>query len=75
MLNPAALLKMKGAVQAFTANHPKVTQFFRQELGKGMEAGTIIEISMTRPGQEAVVTNLKISESDLELFKELKNLV
>ena len=43
-------------------------------MGGVITEGTIIEITITRPGEEPVSTNLKVQKSDLDLVEELKNL-
>ena len=36
--------------------------------------GTILEMTVRRPGEEPVTTNMRVTPEDLELLKELKNL-
>lgn len=74
--NPATLMKLMGAKNKFTKNHPKFEAFVKAVfLGHGsVTEGTIIEISVTRPGEEPITTNLKVTQSDLELVEELKAL-
>ena len=74
--NPATLMKLMGAKNKFTQNHPKFESFAKAVfLGHGsIPEGTIIEISVTRPGEEPITTNLKVQQSDLELVEELKAL-
>lgn len=74
MFNPASLMKAKRALDQFTSNHPKFVAFFRAILQGGVPEGTIIEITVTKPGQEPITTNMKVQPSDIELFQELKNL-
>ena len=58
----------------FTENHPKFTAFLNAVFSGGITEGTIIEITVTKPGEEAVTTNMKITQSDLDLFSGLKDL-
>ncbi len=74
MINPASLMRAKKAFDQFKANHPKFISFFRVTLQGGVPEGTIIEISVTKPGEEPIMTNMKVSAADIELFKELKDL-
>ena len=47
---------------------------FLQAVSKGaIMEGTIIEVHVKQPGGEDICTNVKISQSDLELFEEIKN--
>ena len=74
MMNPAAMMKIMNAKNKFTANHPKFVSFLSTAFSRKIEEGTIIEITMTRPGEEPMTTTMKIQQSDLELFEELKEL-
>lgn len=73
-MNPMAMIKMKQALSTFSNNHPKVVQFMKSVLARGVEEGTIIELSIQRPGEEKIITNLKVQKSDIELFESLKNM-
>lgn len=75
MINPATMMKLMGAKNKFTENHPKFVAFLSAVLGRGIEEGTVIELTVTRPGEEPVTTNIKVLQSDLELMKQLKELV
>lgn len=74
MMNPASIMKLMNAKNKFTENHPKFTAFLNAVFSGGITEGTIIEITVTKPGEEAVATNMKITQSDLDLFSELKDL-
>lgn len=74
MINPASLLKAKNAFNKFHENHPKFVSFFQATLQGGVTEGTIIEITVTKPGGNPVTTNMRVQQSDIELFKELKDL-
>ena len=74
MMNPASIMKLMNAKNKFTENHPKFTAFLNALFSGGITEGTIIEITVTKPGEEAVTTNMKITQSDLDLFSELKDL-
>lgn len=72
MLNPAAMMKMMNAFKQFNTNHPKVIAFFKVVFSNRMEEGTVIEVTVTKPGEEPMTTNMKITQSDLALFEEIK---
>ena len=36
--------------------------------------GTVIEVTVTAPGEEPVTSNLKVTESDIELFRSMRDL-
>ncbi|MCI8311290.1 MAG: hypothetical protein HFI12_03570 [Lachnospiraceae bacterium] len=68
-------MKIMGAKNRFTENHPKFVSFLNMVWGKGIEEGTIIEIRVTRPGEDMMMSNIKVQQSDLELLRELRELV
>ena len=73
-MNPAAMMKVMGAVNTFKGNHPKFMAFLSYVFSSGFPEGTVIEISVTKPGQEAVTSNMKVTQSDLDLFDSLKDM-
>lgn len=75
MINPASIMKIMNAKNKFEGNHPKVVKFFKAVFGKGIEEGTIIEITVKKPGQDAMATNFKVQQTDLELLQELREIV
>ncbi|MBO5260395.1 MAG: hypothetical protein J6B26_08455 [Agathobacter sp.] len=74
MKNPAAMMKIMGAMNKFKSNHPKLINFFQVVFSSGIPEGTVLEITVTKPGQEPMTANMKVLESDLELMEELKNM-
>lgn len=74
MINPMSMMKMMQAKNKFTENHPKFVQFLSAAFSGGIEEDTIIEISVEKPGQNRITSNIKVKQSDLELLEELKNL-
>lgn len=74
MLNPAALLKMKGAWDTFSANHPKFPLFAKAAMQMGLKEDTIIEIAVVSPEGKRIETNVKLTASDMELMNILKQL-
>ena len=74
MMNPAAIMKIMNAKNKFTTNHPKFVAFLNAVFSRGVTEGTVIEITLTRPGEEPMTTNLKVQQSDLDLLQELQEL-
>lgn len=74
MMNPATLMKIMSAKNKFTANHPKFVAFLKAAFSRPIEEGTVFEITMTRPGEEPMTTNMKVQQSDLDLMRELQEL-
>lgn len=74
MVNPASIMKLMKAKNKFSENHPKFVAFLSMIFSKGITEGTIIEITVTRPGEQPITSNMKVQQSDLELMDELKSL-
>ena len=73
-LNPAAILRIKNSVKAFERNHPKMARFITQEFLTDLPVGTVIEITVTKPGQAPVTGNCKVTPEDSALIEDLKSL-
>lgn len=76
MVNPGMMMKLMSAKNTFVRNHPKFEAFVKAVFlnGNGIPEGTIIEITVTKPGEQPIATNLKVQQSDLDLVEGLKNL-
>lgn len=73
-MNPAALFKIQGAFKKFQNAHPKVVSYFSSVFGSGVPEGTVMELTVTKPGEEPVTTNMKVTADDVELVKLLKEM-
>ncbi|NLP34979.1 MAG: hypothetical protein GX359_07250 [Clostridiales bacterium] len=74
MFNPSKLFKIKNAWDTFSSNHPKFTMFLNAMHKNGLEEGTIIEINVTSASGKTLSSNLKLTRSDMDLFRELSEL-
>ena len=70
MMDFTGLLKFKGAWDTFTQNHPKFVPFMQAVGREAIEDGTIIEVKVTSPEGKEYNTNMKITQSDLDLFAQ-----
>lgn len=73
-MNPAMIMKIMKAKNTFESNHPRCMAFLQAAFGGGMEAGTVIEMTVTKPGQAPMTTNIRVQQSDLDILEELKEL-
>lgn len=73
-MNPAAMFKMMQAKNTFINNHPKFEAFLKNVMTNKIVEGTVIEVSVKRPGEEAVTTNIRVQQSDLDLVQSMKEL-
>jgi hypothetical protein len=74
MMNPAALFKIKSAWDKFAANHPKFPMFLQAVSQSGIKEGYIIELKITTTEGKDICTNVKLTESDMELFQTLSEM-
>ena len=74
MINPAIAMKFMGLMNKFTNNHPKFVAFFKAVFSTGLPEGTIIEITVTKPGQDPITSNMRVTQEDLEMMESLKEL-
>lgn len=66
---------MKGVLEKFNQNaHPKVVSYFSSVFGSGVPEGTVMELTVTKPGEEPVTTNMRVTADDLELIQTLKEM-
>ncbi len=72
-MNPQAIMQFMGAINTFKSNHPKFASFMERYMKSGLPEGSVIEITVTEPGEEPVTTNMKVLASDLELIQSLKD--
>lgn len=73
-MNPATIVKLMAAKSKFEKNHPKFIAFLKAVFSRQIEEGTIIELTVIRPGEEPLTTNIKVLQSDLDLLNEVKEL-
>lgn len=73
-MNPAGIMQFMSAINTFKSNHPKFAQFMGLVVKGGVPEGSIIEVTVTRPGEEPITANMKVLQSDLDLFNSLKDM-
>ncbi len=74
MFNPAKLFKIKGAWEKFAVNHPKFPKFLEAVGKTALEEGTVFEFNVTKADGTSLSSNIKLTNSDIELFRELSEL-
>jgi hypothetical protein len=73
-LNPMSMMKIKSLLEKFKSNHPKVPKFM-QAASTSVGVGSIIELSVTSPEGKKILTNIKVTQDDIDLINEMKNLM
>lgn len=72
-MNAASIMRLVGAKAQFERNHPKFVAFVKTVFSRPIQEGTVLEITVTRPGEAPLTANIKVQQSDLELLAELRN--
>lgn len=73
-MNPADIMKIGSELSLFRERHPKFAAFFQALLARGVEAGMVLEFTVTRPDGESQTTNMRIQEEDLEFLRLIREL-
>jgi len=71
MFNPSKLMKLKNSWDTFTRNHPKFPSFINAVQQNGLEEGTIIEINVKTADGKSLSSNIKLTQSDIEMIRDL----
>lgn len=76
MINPITVMKMLNERHQFIQNHPEFYPFLKENFGNGIEPGTVIEVSVTCPGEdmERKVT-MEVQESERAFFKAAQEIL
>lgn len=74
MFDFTSVMKIKSAWDTFSRNHPKFMPFMQAVGREAIGDGTIIEIKVTSPEGKEFNTNMKLTQSDLDLFAQMQKL-
>ena len=74
MMNPQSMMQLLGALGTFKSNHPKFASFLELMIKSGIPEDSVIEITVTKPGEESITSNMKVLASDLQLLQALKEI-
>ena len=75
MMDFGSIMKIKGAWDTFTRNHPKFMPFMQAVGKEAIGEGTIIEVKVAAPDGREYNTNMKLTQSDMDLFASMKGMV
>lgn len=75
MMDFGSIMKIKGAWDTFTKNHPKFMPFMQAVGREAIGEGTIIEVKVTAPDGREYNTNMKLTQSDMDLFASMKGMM
>ena len=75
MMNPASMMKIMSLKHEFNRQHPKFMAFLKAVMAKGIQEGSVIEITVKNPEGEDMTANIRVQSGDLELLQETKELL
>ena len=67
--NPGMMFKIKGAWERFVQN-----MFLRAAAATGIKEGYIIEVKITDTEGKTICTNVKLTDSDMDLIDVIKDM-
>ena len=72
-INPLQMMQIKESLDRFTSAHPKVMPFFQAIMREGIDEGSIIEMKVTTAQGRNYISSIRVTEEDMELFRQLKS--
>lgn len=72
-MNPMALMKIKGLLDKFRENHPKVPLFFNA-VSQSIDEGSVIEINVTTSQGKNLCTNMRVTSDDIDMIRQIKGM-
>ena len=73
-MNPMFLMQIKDRMNTFNAEHPKLGRFFSVIKSNAIKEGTIIEMKVTTPEGEEYVSNIKLTNNDVETIRMMSSM-
>lgn len=71
----STLLKLRSAKETFYRNHPKMRPFLKAMTKSKIREGTVLEFTIKNPDEEPIMANIRVQESDIELFHMVHDLM
>lgn len=73
MVNPMKIMQVKGMVEQFQKNHPRIPGFFNAA-AESIEEGSVVEMVVTSPEGKSLRANIRVTQEDMQLLKEIKEM-
>ena len=74
-VNPMQIMKLADRWRIFSSQHPRFVDFVRDIGRSSMQEGTILELKVTEPDGCVKVTNIRLTQEDLESIGIIKDLI
>ena len=72
--NPLQFMQMAERLRIFKPQHPKVLEFIQAIGRNNLQPGVILELRVTDLDGRVSVTNMRLTEEDIETIGIIKNL-
>ncbi len=72
-INPLEFLKLKGRLELFHSQHPRFEAFLKDVHDNAIMPGTVLEMKATTPDGREYITNIRLTEDDVETINIAKN--
>ena len=73
-MNPMQLLQLAERLRIFRSQHPKVLEFMHDVVRNDLQPGVVMELRVTDNDGRTSVTNIRLTEEDVETIGILKEL-
>ena len=74
-VNPMQIMKLADRWRIFSSQHPRFVDFVRDIGRSSMQEGTILELKVTETEGRVKVTNIRLTQEDLESIGIIKDLI
>ena len=73
-MNPMEMMKIGERLRIFQQQHPRMLPFLKDVGEHAVMAGTVVEMKVTDPSGKEYITNIKLTQDDLETIAIVKNM-
>ncbi len=73
-MNPMQLMQLAERLRIFRSQHPKVLDFMHDVVRNDLQPGVVMELRVTDNDGKTSVTNIRLTEEDVETIGILKEL-
>lgn len=74
MINFGQMMEAGKLLGRLSGNHPKFMAFLKAVMQGGVHEGTVIEIRVTKPDGQEYISNIRLSQEDLDCLSQLAKL-
>ncbi len=73
-VNPMQFMQLADRLRIFQSQHPRVIDFLRDVGRNSLEPGVVMELRVTDNNGRTSVTNIRLTQEDMETIEIIKNL-